>query len=177
MKLTKMANREVAYTGNLDLDIILLKKQEELIVKSESVLHEFSNKTLDEIICDNSVHAVIREVWKLSSNYLIEKVGFDVLMRYIEHFYFVMMDDEEITYLSELGNEITIYRGESNNRILPYPAISWTLNVDVAKAYAATREGRVFKGLVKRESVCCLFFDEMEILVRPGSVHSIEDVS
>lgn len=177
-EITEIVNREVICTGDSELDLYFISQQEKFIkiieAMSEQFTEAYTNSDLNYFMFNPKLANTIKEGWKLSSNFLIDKLGFDALLYYFKTFKVDIMENEEFEYLNGLDDCVTIYRGESLDRNLSYPAISWTLDIEVAEIYAATRGGKILKGVVAKSDIYSIFFEEYEVLVRPGSVTIID---
>lgn len=173
----KIYNREVFYSSDVELNKYMNDSQEVFIKQIDVIEQELKSKDLKYFLGRRDIFQIIRDAWSFSSNYLIEKIGFDLLMQLIKMYYYEIMDDSEMEYIEDLDDTLTIYRGESYSRVLCYPGVSWTLNRDIAITYATNRNGCVMQGKINKNNIICLFFDEMEVLIEPGTVMSIDKIN
>lgn len=91
----------------------------------------------------------------------------------------ILMNEKERKLLSELPDEVVVYRGVKPNAKVK--ALSWTLSHDTAKWFADRFEknGIVYRARIKKEDILA-YFDgcgESEIVVRPSKLHKIEQVT
>lgn len=92
----------------------------------------------------------------------------------------LLMRDHEHAVLAELGDEITVFRGCSKDKICP--GWSWSLKEDLARKFAVKYRGMgdgvILKGRCLKKSVVAFFefegLNEQEIVTAPGSVYGLE---
>jgi len=89
----------------------------------------------------------------------------------------VLMDEDERRTLAGLDATVTVYRGVTTNNVKNVKALSWTLDYDIAKWFAARfgECGTIYEAQVKKEHILALFKgrNESEVIIDPKNLMEI----
>jgi len=88
----------------------------------------------------------------------------------------VLMEKEELEVLKNLPEEVTVYRGVTTYNQKVVRALSWTLNIEVAKKFAERyweENGTIYQAEIKKENILAYFEGEEEVIVIPRRLHKI----
>lgn len=167
----KVPNRLVTYRADGTIDPYELHHSNELL-KSINKLEYYFAGYPDDFDYSNFATGceILGQAWQLSNTYLINKFGYDKIIHFFEISKPYNMTDDERDYLYGLADTITIFRGSQIHRNIPYPALSWTEDEEVAASYARNRNGVIYKGLAHKDNILCIYFDEREVLIKPNTV-------
>lgn len=126
----------------------------------------FFLKKIKKNISDEDLGMCLSEIWTTIENISMDVnvSGSQIASMFKRADKRTLMTDKERRYLESLDNEIILYRGVTSYNRSRKKAMSWTLDIDIAKWFAQRfgDGGEVWKAVIPKERVLACFYDKGE---------------